>query len=496
MSEFDVIIIGAGVGGLTCGSLLSQKGLKILMVEKNKKVGGCCSSFEKEGFSFDLSVQSLGECQRGGRVWKLLERLDLLDQIQFIPLEPAREYYFPEQRVLQSSNLESHIENLSRLFPDERKGIEAVYRTLDEIYREFSEIPSSVDWFDPSSFSLRFPTLSKYKWKTYQDLLDENISHPFLKTLLSVRTSYGLLPPEEISVIGMAGIEMSYFRYGVSCIEGKVERFPLLLEKAFLQNGGKILKEQEVDRILFSDRKAIGIRCKGGEEISARAIVSNIDASHTFLHLVGEDRLPSGFLSKLKGMRPSFSYFILYLGIDGELEELPVSNNEIFFDSQLSRDYQFLYQNRISENPSYYLLAPSKVNPSHSPKGKSTLCLSLKVPYHLDSNWDQGLQERLSQYLITKASLLIPDLKKRILTQAETTPKTIEQWTRNRWGAAYGWALIPNQSGIYRLSRNTPFENLFLSGHWTSPGGGIAGVVASGEFTANRILEKFERGEF
>lgn len=496
MSEFDAIIIGAGVGGLTCGCLLSQKGLRVLIVEKNKEVGGCCSSFEKEGFSFDLSVQSLGECQRGGRIWNLLKKLNLLDQIHFIPLEPAREYYFPEQRFLQSSNLESHIENLSRLFPKERKGIEEVYRVLGEIYKEFSEMPSSLEWFEPSSFSLRFPTLSRYKEKTYQELLDENISHPFLKTLLSVRSSYGLLPPEEISVVGMAGIEMSYFHYGVSCVEGKVEKFPFLLEKAFIQNGGKILKEHEVKRILLLDRKAIGIRCEGGEEISGRVIVSNIDASHTFFDLIGEDKLPTGFLSKLKGMRPSFSYFILYLGIEGKLEELPVSNNEIFFDSQLSREYESLYQNRISENPSYYLLAPSKVNPSHSPDGKSTLCLSLKVPYHLHPDWDPEVKDQLSQYLITKASVLISDLKRRILTKAETTPKTIEQWTRNRWGAAYGWALIPHQSGIYRLPRNTPFVNLFLSGHWTSPGGGIAGVVASGELTAQMVLKKFEKGEF
>ena len=96
MFDTDVIIIGAGMAGLTCGCLLAQKGLEVLIIEKNQKVGGCCTSFQKDGFSFDLSVQSVGECQSGGRVWKLLKKLDLLDQIHFIPLEPAREYHFPE----------------------------------------------------------------------------------------------------------------------------------------------------------------------------------------------------------------------------------------------------------------------------------------------------------------------------------------------------------------------------------------------------------------
>jgi phytoene dehydrogenase-like protein len=78
----------------------------------------------------------------------------------------------------------------------------------------------------------------------------------------------------------------------------------------------------------------------------------------------------------------------------------------------------------------------------------------------------------------------------------ETTPKTIERWTGNRWGAAYGWTQIPSQSGIYRLQMTTPIPNLYLTGHWTSPGGGIAGVVASGELTAGTVLNRFEKGEY
>ncbi|MDI7261317.1 MAG: FAD-dependent oxidoreductase, partial [Thermodesulfobacteriota bacterium] len=171
MPDTDVIIIGAGMAGLTCGCLLAQKGLKVLMIEKNQKVGGCCTSFQRNGFSFDLSVQSIGECREGGRIWNLLKRLDLLDQIRFIPLEPAREYHFPDKSVIQSSSLETHIENLSRLFPGERKGIQEIYDVLRKIFDELSQIPSSLNWFDPSSFSSQYPLLSKYKDKTYGELL-------------------------------------------------------------------------------------------------------------------------------------------------------------------------------------------------------------------------------------------------------------------------------------------------------------------------------------
>jgi prolycopene isomerase len=491
MADMDVIIIGTGVAGLTCGCLLAKKGLNVLMIEKNQKVGGCCTSFQKDGFSFDLSVQSIGECQRGGRIWRLLKELDLLDQIQFIPLEPAREYHFPDRKVRQSSNLEIQIETLCSLYPDEKEGIEEVYRILKKIFEEFLEIPSSLKWFDPSSFSSTYPLIYQFRDKTYGDLLNQLISNPFLKTLLSIRSSYALLPPEEVSVIGMAGIEMSYFNYGVSCIKGKVEDLPLKMGKAFSKMGGDILKGHEVSRITISEKKAIGVKLKDGQEITGKAIISNIDAYSTFTDLIGEDFLASGFLSKLKGMRPSLSYFIVYLGIEGELEELSISNNEVFFDNNMLKEYQVLYQNRISDEAPFYLLAPSKVNPSHAPKRKSTLCLSYKVPYHLSPDWEKEIKEQLYQRLIAKASVFVPDLKNRILTHVETTPKTIEKWTRNRWGAAYGWAQIPSQSGIYRLPRTASVQNLFLTGHWTSPGGGIAGVVASGELTAEAVLKGF-----
>jgi phytoene desaturase len=495
MSDADIVIIGAGMAGLTCGCLLAQKGLKVVMIEKNRKVGGCCTSFQKEGFSFDLSVQSLGECQEGGRVWRVLKQLNLLDQVRFIPLEPAREYHFPDRRVSQSSRTETHIENLSSLFPRERKGIQEVYAALEKIFEEFSSLRSSLNWFEPSSFLSEYPYLSQYKDKTYGELLDEFISHPFLKTLLSIRSSYALLPPEEISAVGMAGIEMSYFHHGVSCVDGKVEQLPMKMGEVLVKMGGEILTGHEAQQILMDEKRAIGVRLKNGQEMTGKVVVSNVDAHHTFSDLIGENHIPAGFRSKLKGMRPSLSYFILYLGIEGGADELPVSNNEIFFEDSLQEEFDFLYEDRISEEAPFYLLVPSKVNPSHAPAGKSTLCLSCKASYGFSQSWDRKTKDELSRRLIRKASAFIPNLERRILVKIETTPKTIEQWTGNRWGAAYGWAQIPRQSGIYRLPRTAPIPNLYLTGHWTSPGGGIAGVVASGELTAEAVLNRLEKGE-
>jgi len=486
--DFDIIIIGAGVGGLTCGTLLAQRGLKVLVVEKNRKVGGCCTSFRRKGFTFDVSVQSIGECHRGGRIWRLLDRLELLKEIQFVRLEPAREYHFPDRKISQYSDLDSHIDHLSSQFPKEFKGIKEVYSTFGRLFREIMEMPPSLDWFDTKTFRSRYPLYYRWKDKTLQDLLDQLIVDPKLKTILSVRSSYALMPPQWISLVAMSSLEMSYFEGGVYCIKGRMETFPRLLMKKLIQLGGQVLTNQQVTRILVEGRKAFGIRTGKGVEYTGRVIVSNCDATLTFCGLVEEGVLPSRFLLRLKGMKPSFSYYISYLGIEGSLDdELPCTNNEIFSDYDLLVEYDALSKNQLLSNPSFYLLAPSLVNPDHAGEGLSTLCLSLKVPFAYSRTWGDDVRKDLSRRLLEKASGIIPNLRDRIVVMADSTPMTIERMTNNRWGSAYGWAQYPRQAGIYRLNRATPIEDLYLTGHWTSPGGGISAVVASGEITSDLV---------
>ncbi len=492
--DFDIIIIGAGVGGLTCGALLAQKGLKVLIVEKNRKVGGCCTSFRRKGFTFDVSVQSIGECHRGGRIWRLLDCLELLDKIQFIRLEPAREYHFPDRKIRQYSDLASHIDHLSSQFPKESKGISGVYSTFGQLFKEMSEMPPSLDWFDTKAFRSRYPLYSRWKDRTLQDLLDQFIIDPKLKAVLSVRSSYGLMPPQWISLVAMSSLEMSYFEGGVYCVKGSVERLPRLLMEKAIQLGGQVLTGQEVTRILVEGKRAFGIRTSNGAEYIGRIIVSNGDATMTFNRLVDRGVLSPRFLSRLQGMKPSLSYYISYVGIEGALdEELTCANNEIFFDYDLLREYEALSKGQLPPDPSFYLLAPSLVNPDHAGKGLSTLCLSFKVPYAYSRNWGNVVRGNLSQHLLDKASKMIPNLRDRIVVMADSTPATIERMTNNRWGAAYGWAQYPRQAGIYRLNRATPIENLYLAGHWTSPGGGISAVVASGEITADLIWDRLSR---
>lgn len=489
--DYDVIVIGAGLGGLVCGALLASKGLRVAIFEKKARVGGCCTSFTRKGFTFDLSVQSIGGCREGGRVWRLLDALDLREKISLLPLDPAREYHFPDIRFQQHADLSSHVEYLASLFPQERDGIKAVYQIYRSLSEEIDRFPQSLSWFDPSTVEREFPFTFRYREETLQGLLDALIEDPRLKVILGVRSSYALLPPSQLSVIAMASLEMSYLQGGVAVLKGKMEELPLLLAEGALKQGGQLHTRHEVKAITVDEGKAKGVRLKDGGTITSRAVVSNIDATTTFLKMVGEQFLPSAWGKRLRGMRPSFSYFIAYLGVEGHLD-LACSNNEVFPQYDLEGEYRFLEEGHIPPSAPYYLLAPSLVNPTHAPEGHSTVCLSFKAPYRLVGGWHEGVKEALVERLIAQAEGMVPDLRRRVVLHVSASPLTIERMTGNRWGAAYGWAQIPRQAGVYRLNRVSPIDGLYLAGHWTAPGGGVAAAMASGQITADVIEERLK----
>ncbi|MDW8010153.1 MAG: NAD(P)-binding protein, partial [Sulfolobales archaeon] len=136
--EYDVIVVGAGVGGLTCGSLLARRGFRVLVLEQHYQVGGYCSSFRRKGFTFNTGVEDVSGLWERGPVAFLLRELGLRKEDLFVKNRAA---YVFKGRVISAENFEKFLENLLEMFPQEREGIISFLKMLEELTMNAIEKP-------------------------------------------------------------------------------------------------------------------------------------------------------------------------------------------------------------------------------------------------------------------------------------------------------------------------------------------------------------------
>lgn len=459
--RYDVVVIGAGIGGLVCSAFLSKRGKRVLLVEQHFQPGGYCTTFKRKGFIFDAAVHHIGGCGRYSIVGRCLKELGL--ELGFFRLDPMDSLFFHDFSIDIPAEIEDYINLLGSRYPYEKGHVERFFKDFVKLY--WAIVNEAGD----------SPTLNKYKSMTYKEMLDGFFEDEELKRTLAGQWGYLGTPPEEVSSIGMCQMLVNYLRDGAYYPKGGTQNFANGLARNFTESGGELLLSTKAEEILLDDRRAVGVKFEGGGEALSDVVVSNVDATQTFSRLIKEE-LNHAYSERLRSMKKSPSYFLLYLGLDPEV------NLRGF-----RRGFYHAPRNQWK-----YISAPTMVDSTLAPEGKQIINIvaTIEKDYEEVRDW-KALKDRLTQENIDYLDGLISasgGLKKHIEVVETATPRTLERYTLNSRGAAYGWAVIPEQTGSGRLDHHTPVENLFLAGHWTNPGPGVCAVVSSGWRVANLIL--------
>lgn len=481
---FDALVIGAGLGGLTCAAFLARAGRRVLVLEKNRRIGGYATTYSIRGHRFDIATQALGGCGPGGHITSILEVLGLTGACDFLSCEPARAYYFPgeERPYLQHGAWTAQLELLSTRFPAERARLETCHGIWAGILRELEEIAASPPGSSLFGFRRSYPLLDHYGHFTLEEFLDEQDIPGPLRPLLTARAGYCMLPPPLLSLVGFACTEMAY-SHGAWMVRGGVGRLARAVAGTIPSRGGRVKGMAPVRTILSDDRGVRGVETRDGRVFLARRIVIAADARKALGRwLDNPELLPAGFLKRLRRMEPSGSYYISYYRVPERAVQGMYPNSEIH-----GADLQAHNRLHPADTHAYYILIPSLVDRSSAPPGFHSLCLSLPLSPSRTAGRDK---RKLRQDLENAVIMRFPDLKGRLIHLFDLWPEQLGSMTGNTNGAAYGWAQTPGQSGIYRLRMKTPVPGLYLAGHWTMPGGGISGVMTSGRLCAGMILEE------
>jgi len=473
---YDALIIGGGLGGLTCALALINKGKRVRLLEKIHMVGGYQGYFSRKGFLFEPCLHSVAEASPTGAVTKVLSSLKLKEIPQFIKLDPATCLIFPDKTYTVPADLASYQALLTQGFPQQAAGIEDAFKIMNEIYRALEKFPE------------KSPILERYQGKVFQYILDECVSDKKLQAVIAGFWGYLGTPPHHVSALVLSALNASLFSEGNYLPRDGINHLVKLLEGTIRERGGEISLNSSVKKIVIKDSMACGVVLESGETIDGNAVVSNVDATTTFFQMVGEEYLPADFSSQVKKLKPSLSALCVFLGVKngGAIPDGLAATNLIYPDYDSHSQYERILQGTIERVP-YCLVIPTLVVPSLAPQGHHVINLCTHIPYRPEgiTNWKEK-KEEYTERLITMAEKLIPGLRKQIVVKEAATPDTLLRYTSNREGALGGWAYTP-ETDAGRPFNKTPIERFWLTGHWTFPGVGIHGVITSGYLTASMI---------
>jgi all-trans-retinol 13,14-reductase len=503
--QFDAVIIGSGLGGLSCAAAFARQGFKPLVLEHHDKPGGYATSFTRPGgFEFEVSLHSTTVGERKG-LHNLIPGFPEITDVEFVPHPSLYRAIFPDHDIrVPNRNLPAYINLLVKSFPAEQDGIKALFSDLHDVTEDFGRLRNA-SGVDMSRFPVDYPHLFRFAGSTWAEIVNARIQDTKLKAIISSLWVYYGLPPSKLASIYYGAPTYSYLTAGGYYPKGRSQTISNALVSFIEARGGKVLLGSRVDKILVKAGAAYGVSTSEGRQYTGRVVVSNANAYDTFHALLDRDARPKDYLARIESLSPSLACFQVFLGLKRDLVRASgVVDAEIFYypSYDLEAGYEAARNSDLTHS-GFCITLYDNLFPGYSPQGKNTINL---VALHGFDYWKRyeadywkghkrayrAEKERLADLLIQQAEkTLLPGLSEAIEVKEVGTPLTNVRYTKNYRGAAYGWDQTLDNSGERRLPHATPIKNLYLAGAWTHPGHGYGAVIPSGLECFGEIMKSW-----
>jgi phytoene dehydrogenase-like protein len=479
--DFDAVVIGAGLGGLSAASTLARGGQSVLVVERHDQPGGYATAFRRGGFSFEVSLHLMDAVGPGQPNGALLDSLTTgcKAPLSFRRPDVLRREIWPDCDLRIPWGMDSVLEVLAAEFPHEREGMRrlaTIARMANETSREFDLAPSptSDGWLSPSSALGR---------RTAAEVISSEIGDRRLQAMLSSFSSGWLgLPIERIAALPFLVAWYSYHHHGGYYPDGGSAALSQAIADSVEASGGRILLGCGARRIVVRRRRVEAVELDDGRAVTTRVVVSNANPLHTFGTLVDGAELDASYLRRLQGMEPSVSAVKVWLGLEGGLP--PDAPRD--YDTYLNNHPAALASPFDPETAHLSVVIPQNLDPGAT-QTKMSITMMMDARAYPGAR-APDFKERAGDTLVRRVDqALMPGLTARIGAMEIGVPRTFERYTGNPGGSLYGWA--PRLGQLGRLDAATPIAGLWLAGAWTPPGGGFTSVLRSGRRTGHRILE-------
>ncbi len=492
-----VVVIGAGMGGLSAAARLRAKGHEVLICEQSGTLGGKLARYAQDGFVFDTGP-SLLTLPAVYRDLFLKTGGALEDSIDIQGLDTAFTYTWSDGAHARlpgvgpariAASLGAALGGSAE--DDWRRFIERAGRMWAVTRRPFLEAPLN-GWRTLAPLAKDADALRTVApWKTLRGLARQYLHDQRLITLADRYATYAGSDPRRAPAV-LATIPYVEQTFGAWHISGGLATLADALVKRCTDIGVEFHTDCDVQTILTNDNGAHGVRLTDGTKISADIVVANADASTVYGSMVSDRRAGSA-RRKLKRTTPSLAGFVLMLAVRGRTPG--VAHHNVWFPANYDAEFDAIFSRRAHavDDPTIYACVPDDPKMRPDDDHESWFIL-VNAPRHSESpgtgeiNWcEEGKAERYADHIVARLAERGVDLRSRILWRQIRTPADLQASARAPGGSIYGTSSNGARSAFLRPANVSPVPGLFLVGGSSHPGGGLPLVAMSGDIVAETI---------
>ena len=481
------VVIGSGFGVIAAALRLKAKGHKVTLIEKHPDLGGRARVFRKNGFIFDGGPTVITAPYLINELFELFKK-NPKDYIKLSPLKVWYQFVFEDKSRFNYSGNENEMKaQIEELNKEDVKGYEKLVsftkKIFDKGFTELADIP-----FDkPFVMMQQLPSLLKLKsYKSVYSLVSSYIKNEKLRRMLSMHPLLvGGNPFTTTSIYGL--ILYLEKKWGIHYSMGGTGNIIKGFEKLMNEVGIKVIKGNEVIKILSKNNKVTSVQLDNHDNIDADNVICNADPPAVYEKLLDEKNNNS-FLFKWKKKRMEYSMglFVYYFGTKKIYDN--VEHHTIKFGSKYKEHLDDIFdKKKLNNDVSYYLHRPSATDKSMAPEGNDCFYVLVPVPNN-QSGIDWSIEgDKMKKLIIDKMENdLMPNLRNNIVEDFYLTPDYFEKDLNTKFGSGFSIQPKFTQSAYFRFhNKSEIYDGLYFVGAGTHPGAGVPGVLSSA-----KVLDK------
>jgi len=480
--DYDAVVIGSGMSGLTTAALLTDLGKKVCVLEQHYTAGGYTHSYERAGYEWDVGVHYIGEVGAPTRTRKMFDYLSG-GELKWAPMDAEYDRFYVGDKVFSAvAGKREFRDNLVRQFPQEAEAIDRYIALLDRSGDALSAFgmgrgmpPLAAAAISPWLAWKRRGAYRRTTWEVLSQLTDDE---DLIATLCGQWGDMGL-PPKRSPFMAHAMIARHYLYGGYYPVGGSWRIADTIIPK-IQAGGGEVFTYAKVDEILIADNKVTGVLMQDGHVIECDCVISSAGVNNTFNHLVPEDIAGrKGYLRELETVEPSVGHLGVYIGLQGTAEEigLPRTNYWIYPSNDYDAAVDRFMEDPDAPFPVVYLSFPSAKDPDYENRhpGTATIEIVAPAPYEWfdqwrDATWGkrgdayESLKTRFGERLMDILYEKVPQARDKVDYYEVSTPLSTNWFGGYQKGELYGLAHTGERLEQDWLRPKTTIPGLWLTG--------------------------------